>query len=1054
MRNKNTIIFLLIVFVGICAYNLYWTYVQFQSDQRIEEVTSNLNRLKAEKPDASNWSAADSAIEKEYNSVLRDSTFMNRRKRAVERSFTLGLDLQGGMFVTLEVGVEELVRQMASNPNDSSVLRAIACAQERQTAQAQAFVPLFVACFEELNPNESLGVAFSNEDLDINVSSTNAEVAEILVTEEESAIDRTFNIIRTRITQFGVVSPNLQKQESTGRILLELPGVKEPERVRKILQSTAQLEFYECQPWSAAYPVLTAINAKLRQEAGIDLETNDTTEVETAATDEETAEDDEEGETVSLSPDDSTADDFSTTDDLLSQDADSTGEELSTEELQEKFRRENPLFALLTPMDYEGLSQIGSTTPNVGVVLANDTANMRLLNEIFAREDIQALIPDKMRFAWTFKPKSQRQDGAGAQYYELITLFDDGEPAMSGDQVSVARQDFDPTSGDPVVSMNMTVEGAKTWGLITERNVGKHVAILLDGLVYSYPVVNEAITGGRSQISGGFEIDEAKDLANVLKAGQLPVPASIEGEETVGPTLGAENVNSGLNSFLLAFIVILIFMGIYYSKAGLVANVALIANLIFFLGCAAAFTIVLTMPGMAAVVLTVGMAVDANVLIFERIREEMAKDKTLKASIKAGFSNAFSSVMDANITTFLTGVVLYAVGIGPIRGFAVSLMIGIITSLISALIITRLVLDYYANKGKDSITFGFPFTTGLFDRVKLNMVGRRKTFYMISGVIVVVSLISMFTIGFKSGVDFQGGRQFVVEFLESDGSPSPLAQSDVGQIREDLSSKFEGENPIVKTLKFDHQLMITSSYLVTDRQATGQVTELLIDGLETSYGSKTINVLSTSDVGPTVANDIREAANYAVIFSLMIIFFYILMRFRKWQYSLGAIAAIFHDVIIVLGIFSLLSQFDLGFSLEVNQPLIAALLTIIGYSINDTVVVFDRIRENLGEMRASKISDIYNISIDQTISRTLITSVTTFLTALTIFLFGGDGIRGFIFAIMIGIIVGTYSSVFVASPISLDLLLRQSPELDQEQEQTKGKGKSKKKKSSKKKSKA
>ena len=1048
MRNKNTIIFLLIIFVGICTYNLYWTYVQFNSDQQIAEVTQNLNRLLADKPDAKDWTAADSAIEKEYTSVLSDSTFMNRRKRAIERSFTLGLDLQGGMFVTLEVGVEELVRQMASNPNDSSVLRAIACAQERQTEQAQAFVPLFVQCFEELNPNQSLGVAFSNEDLDINVSSSNEEVAAILNEEETSAIDRTFNIIRTRITQFGVVSPNLQKQESTGRILLELPGVKEPERVRKILQSTAELEFYETQSWAAAYPVLTAINTKLRQDRGIVLE-SDTAQTETAdGTGEEGSEgeaDDEDESDQVASPDDSTADDFSTTDDLLGED--STENELSLAEQQAKFERENPLWALLTPMDFQGLSQVGSNTPVVGVVAASDTAKMRKINELFADPDVASLIPDKMRFAWTFKPQSRGQDG-GAEYYELITLFDDGAPAMSGKQVSVARQDFGQT-GEPIVSMNMTVEGAKTWGLITERNVGKSVAILLDGLVYSYPVVNEAITQGRSQISGGFEIDEAKDLANVLKAGQLPVPASIEGEETVGPTLGAENVNSGLNSFLLAFVVILIFMGLYYAKAGLVANVALIANLIFFLGCAAAFTIVLTMPGMAAVVLTVGMAVDANVLIFERIREEMAKDKTLKASIKAGFSNAFSSVMDANITTFLTGVVLYAVGIGPIRGFAVSLMIGIITSLISALIITRLILDYYANKGKDSINFGFPSTIGLFNRVRIQMVERRKTFYMISGVVVLVSLISMFTIGFKSGVDFQGGRQFVVEFLEKDGSPAAMDLSDVGQVRTDLTDVFGDTEPVVKTLKFDHQLMITSSYLVKDRTATTLVDSLLRQGLKVNYGDKQVNILSTNDVGPTVANDIRQAAYLAVIFSLMIIFFYILMRFRKWQYSLGAVAAVFHDVIIVLGIFSLLSRLDLGFSMEVNQPLIAALLTIIGYSINDTVVVFDRIRENLGEMRSSKITDIYNISIDQTISRTLITSVTTFITALTIFLFGGDGIRGFIFAIMIGIIVGTYSSIFVASPISLDMILRQNPELDEEQVQTKSK---KKKKSSKKKS--
>ncbi|MEM7657002.1 MAG: protein translocase subunit SecDF [Bacteroidota bacterium] len=1042
MRNKNTIIFLLLVFIGICTYNLYWTYVQFNADQRLETVTNDLNDLKLQKPNDSTWTEAEQEIQKSYDALTSDTTFNNTRQKAIDRSFTLGLDLQGGMFVTLEVGIEELIKKMASNENDSALLKAIDCASAQQAEEAQAFVPLFVDCYKTANPNVPLGAVFSSEELEISVSTPDDEVIEKLNEEESSAIDRTFNILRTRISQLGVVSPNLQKQESTGRILLELPGVKDKERVRKILQTTAELEFYRTLTWREAYPVLLAINNKMRQDAGLVSEDSTATEEGDAGTEEAAGDDDEEADpTVELT--DSTADDFSTTEGLL--DGDSTAQDdASIEEQREEFLRENPLFRMLTLANVEGLNQIQSQTPSIAYALASDTIKMREFMEMLQKEEYRSLVPERMRFSWTFKAEPLSTEG-GPEYYQLIALYDDGEPALSGRDVSTARQDFDTQQGNaPVVSMNMTPEGAKIWALITEQNVGKHVAVLLDDRVYSFPVINEAITGGRTQISGGFDIDEAKDLANVLKAGQLPVPARIEGEETVGPTLGAENVTSGLKSFIAALIVILIFMGIYYARAGMIANLALIANLLFVLGCSAAFTIVLTLPGIAAVVLTVGMAVDANVLIFERIREEIAKGKTLKAGIKSGFSNAFSSVMDANITTFLTGVVLYAVGIGPIRGFAVSLMIGIITSLISALIITRLILDNYSNRGKDSLSFGFSFTTGLFDKIKINMVSKRKTFYMVSGVIVLVSLISMGTIGFKTGVDFQGGRQFVVAFSETSGSPSILSGEDVNKVRTDLTATFESNAPTVKTLRSNNQLMITSSYLVSDRSATTKVENLLEEGLKSTFPDRTAEILSTSDVGPTVANDIRQAAFYSVIFSLLIIFFYILLRFRRWQYSLGAIIAVFHDVIIVLGIFSLLSRLDLGFSLEVNQSLIAALLTIIGYSINDTVVVFDRIRENIGEMRASKISDIYNVSIDQTLSRTLITSVTTLLTALIIFTFGGDVIRGFFFAIILGILVGTYSSIFVASPIALDLIKRQNPELDEEQTESKTKKKGKK----------
>ena len=1022
MRNKNTVIILLIVFTAICAYNLYWTFVQFNIDSERSAKTEAFQAL----PDnESEWSAADSAVARDYEAFVNDDEIQSRFKSAIEQSFTLGLDLQGGMFVTLEVGMDELVRNLAASPDDSTLIAALECAKLRQQEEGAGYVPLFIECFNEIGPNKSLGAVFASVDLGIDVSTSDAAVEEILTEKAASAFDRTFNIIRTRIDQFGVVSPNLQKQTGAGRILLELPGVKEPERVRRLLRSTAKLEFYVTHPWDRGYTVLTEVNQKLASIQNPEDSTE--TAADTTMMDEVMAEAD-----ADTTEGDSAAADTGSVSEALASETlgqeDSTAfEDLSPEEQERRrreFARENPLWAKLSPANYQGLAEIGSRTPRVGFALSTDTAD---INEIFAMDEIAPLIPPDMKFVWSFKSTTEESD-----YFELIAIRvnADGEPDLAGDAVSNARQDFDPQNGQPMVSMRMTPEGTKKWGQLTTAQAAEngHVAILLDGKVYSYPVVNEPITTGNSTIQGDFTIDEAKDLSNVLEAGQLEVKVNIEGEETVGPTLGAENISSGLTSVVIALVITLIFMAVYYTRAGLVANLALIANAVFILGSAAAFTIVLTLPGIAALVLTVGMAVDANVLIFERIREELKRDKTLKASIRSGFSNAFSSVMDANITTFLTGVVLYAFGIGPIRGFAVALMIGIVTSLISALIITRLILDYYANKGGNSINFGFDWTTGLFDRLKLNMVDRRKTFYYVSGALVVASLALMLTQGFKTGVDLQGGRQFIVEFKQN-GEDYNLSGEEIEEIRGNLLEQFENNAPVIKTLSTDNQLMITTSYLVNDREGTDKVIDRMLEGLTASLDGIALDrdsIISTSDVGPTVANDIRDAAVLSIVFSLLIIFFYILVRFSYWQYSLGAITAVFHDVVVVLGIFSFLSLFDaLPFNVEINQALIAALLTIIGYSINDTVVVFDRIRENLGEMKASKLSDIYNVSIDQTISRTLITSVTTFLTALILFLFGGDVIRGFVFAIMIGIVVGTYSSIFVASPISLDLISRQ-----------------------------
>lgn len=999
MRNKNTVLALLLIFIGICGYNLYWTFVQFSSERKLASLEEQVTF------------SEDSLAQQQLDALKSDQAFQSRYQKSVDNSFTLGLDLQGGMFVTLEVGVEDVIRQLAgNNANDPAFEAAISCANEAQETAQQNFVPLFVECFREQAPGKSLGAIFANPERQISISTPDEEVIQMLNEEAASAIDRTFNIIRTRIDQFGVVSPTLQKQESTGRILLELPGVKEPERVRKLLRSTAVLEFWTTHNTVDAYRVLYNVNEELKKVMGI-VDEADVPAVDSLAQVDSTLTGEVDSALVAAAD---TADADTGFSSFTTDDGDNPDVAQGDLDAQvEEFKRNNPLLGILQLPDPSQI-QPTSAYPAIGRALGQDTAR---INRYLAREEVKALIPDDMVFGWTFKSVDEETDA-----FDLVALK---QMVLTGDKVTNARADFGQ-QGQPQVSMQMNVEGAREWANITENNVNRYVAIVLDGYVYSFPIVQGRIPNGSSVINGDFTVEETQDMANVLKAGQLPVPARIEGEDVVGPTLGEENIQSGWRSFLVAFVVTLAFMAIYYSKSGLIANVALFANLIFILGCFAAFTVVLTLPGIAAVVLTVGMAVDANVLIFERIREEQAKGKTLKASIKAGFGNAFSSVMDANITTFLTGVVLYAFGVGPIRGFAVSLMIGIVTSLISALIITRLILDYYANKGGDSIKFGTPFTTGLFDKIKLNMVERRKTFYTVSGALLVIFLISFATIGFKTGVDLQGGRQFVVEFVEQGTqNPAPLTSENVEQVRQDLTEAFENDAPIIKTLSSSNQLMITSSYLVNDRDATDEVQRIMMEGLNKNFGQLDKKVISSQDVGPTVASDIRRAAIFSVVFSLLIIFLYILIRFRKWQYSLGAIIAIFHDVIIVLGAFSVLSLLDLPFSVEINQALIASLLMIIGYSINDTVVVFDRIRENIGEMKSSELDEVYNASIDQTISRTLITSFTTFITALILFIFGGDVIKGFVFAIMVGILVGTYSSIFVASPIAFDLLKRE-----------------------------
>jgi SecD/SecF fusion protein len=973
MRNKNVIATLLVIFALICAYNLFYTFYTFS-------IESDLNSMTPQ----------------EKNEKFKDGDFNETYKNARKNSLSLGLDLQGGMFITMEVGVDEVIRALAENPTDSTFNKAIELARKKKITSQESFVDLFVATMKEIDPNASLASYFSNKDNGISFSTPDNEVIKLLKKEADDAIENTFKNIRTRIDQFGVTSPNIQLQGGSGRILLELPGVKDAERVRKLLKNTAKLEFWTTYTVEEAFPYLEKVNNKVKELKGIAVESD------SAKTDSATASSDtSKTKVASATANDSTSD----INKVLGKDAAAKNDSsLTDDEKRDKFLKENPFFAVLTFPNFQNMS---ASAPVVGYALIQDTAQV---NSYLNLPEVKEVLPDDLKLFWTAKPEAKE-----SQYLTLIAVksTSDNVAPLEGDVIERAKQDFDQ-GGAASVSMTMNSDGAQTWKKLTEANIGKSIAIVMDNLVYTYPTVNNVIPNGQSQITGNFSVEEAEDLANLLKAGKLPAPARIEGEETVGPTLGESNIQGGMFSFILGFFAVMAFMIIYYRSSGLVASLALLVNLFFLLGVSAAFQIVMTLPGLAGIVLTMGMAVDANVLIYERVREELGHGKSMKASIAAGFQNAFSSIMDSNITTFLTGVVLFAFGVGPIRGFAVTLMIGIATSLVAALFVTRFILEYQLAKGKKPLVFGNDASTRFFSKMDIKMTSRKKSFYIFSGTLTVLSLISIFTFGFKQGVDFKGGRQYIVEFSK------PV---DVDQVRENLTESFSGMSPIIKTIGNSNQLMITTNYLIEDGQANDKVISTLLSGLNKSQKVNKENIIKSSIVGPTVASDITRSAIYAVIFSLIIIFLYILIRFYKWQYSLGALASLFHDVIIVLGLYSFIGWLDiLPFSMEIGQDFIAAILTVIGYSVNDTVVVYDRVREDIAEMKTDSLNSIFNIAINQTLSRTMITSLTTILTAMILFTFGGEVIRNFIFAILFGITFGTYSSVFIASPIALDCL--------------------------------
>lgn len=986
MQNKGAIRLFAILLGLVCLYQLSFTVATRMAESTYEEMR------------ATDADEADKYLEEfKYNIFVKEYSYLECK----ERELNLGLDLKGGMNVTLEISLQEMIRSLSNNSPDSTFNQAIRQATVRMTDAQEDFVTLFGEEFEKIDPNARLAspaiFGYTLKDK-INGDATNAEVLEVIKAEKEAAIEQAFEVLRTRIDKFGVTQPNIQRLEGSDRILVELPGVKEPDRVRKLLQGTAKLEFWETYENQEVYGYLAEANKILRDLEAVSVEGSDEDSAEELALEgeevvEEVIEEVEEDTTQSLT------DLFGKADGSDSADA-AIGEE-SIEDLQ----KENPLFAVMSPAaSQDGLYR----GPVVGYASVKDTAKV---NEYLGMDRIRSIFPRDLKFYWTVKSIDPKDPAQVHQLVAIKVTSRDGEPPLDGSAISDANKDFGQFGASPEVSMRMTPDGANAWKRLTGENVGRSIAIVLDDYIYSFPTVQGEISGGVSSITGDFTIAEAEDLATVLKAGKLPAPARIVEEAVVGPTLGQESITNGAYSFIGAVLLVLVFMIIYYGTAGWAANLALIANVFFVFGVLSSLGAVLTLPGIAGIVLTIGISIDSNVLIFERIREELSRGTGMRLAVSQGYNAAYSAIIDANVTSLLTGIILYVFGSGPIQGFATTLIIGIFCSLFASIFITRLIFEgRLASKKAISVATGI--SKGAFSKVDVDFVNKRKMAYIFSGVVILAGIGSMATRGFNYGVDFLGGRSYMVEF------EGAVNTEDVSSA---LEGAFGGTAPTVKTFGTDNRVKVITAFRIDDDSETAddEVQAALIDGLAGIGGNA--QVLSSQKVGPTIADDIKRSAVLSIIFSLIVIFLYILIRFKKWQYSLGAVIALFHDVLFVLSLFSI-GYSIMPFSMEIDQAFIAAILTVVGYSINDTVVVFDRIREFQNEHQAKKysIAKVANGALNSALSRTVITSVTTFIVLLVLFLAGGETIKGFSFALLVGVIIGTYSSAFIATPMMLE----------------------------------
>lgn len=995
MKNQGFVVFLTIIVTLLCLYYLSFTFVsngvQKDAIAYASDESGNVDFAKKQSFLDSAWN------EPVYNLLGIEYTY----KEIKETELGLGLDLQGGMHVTLEVSPVDIIKGVSGNNDDPDFLKALSRASELQRNSQEDFVDLFEQAFEEVVPGGNLAPIFANaanRDKDISFQSSNADIIKLIKEEVSQAIDRSFNILRTRVDRFGTSQPNIQQLPGTGRIQIELPGVENRERVRKLLQGVAKLEFWEVVNFydQELSGPLSAVNSKL-----VDEDRLNATSLTDGSQDGEAAPAGQQDDLSSLlSGGDSTSADLAD-----GAQSDSTSlDSLANTQISEFF----------TMIRYpQGLVNLKDTTK---------------INRILARiqnGDLKGLVPPTIKFLWDVHA-IVLEDGSDEEVLPLYAIrVRRGDKALlTGEVVTDARQSFDERTA-PAVSMSMNSAGAREWKRITGENIGKRIAIALDDYVQSAPTVNSEIPGGQSIITGNFTLEEAQDLANVLKAGALPARTRIVEEAVIGPTLGKEAQGQGVISIVAGLLIVVIFMVVYYSKGGLVANVALLFNIFFILGILAQLNAALTLPGIAGIVLTIGMSIDANVLIFERIREEINNGSSLLAAISTGYSKAYSSIIDANVTTFITGIILFMLGQGPVKGFATTLMIGIACSFFSAVFITRVIVTLMTKKGdKSKLSFSNPFSKSLLSGLNIDFLSKRRFAYIGSVSFIAIGLALTFMQGgMNFGVDFTGGRSYIVAFN------NPVVAS---ELKVDLTDDFQNAGTEVKTYGSNNVVKITTSYLVTDEssEADETVEKALIAGVSEASGLTYIvddskvddqhfTISGSSKVGATIADDIKSASVESIIFSLIAIFLYILIRFKKWQFSLGAIIALFHDVLVVISAFAIARLFGMAF--EVDQVFIAAMLTIIGYSINDTVVVFDRIRENLAIRPHEKAIDTFNLSINNTMNRTLITSFTTLIVVLILLVFGGEVLRGFSFALFVGIIVGTYSSIFIATPSVIDL---------------------------------
>ena len=984
MQNK--------VFTGVIATLLALICLFYLS---FSMVTSHHNG-KAEE-----YAAGDETLYKEYiDSISTEKVYLGyyTYQQCREMEIGLGLDLKGGMNVTLQISVADVLKHLSNDNPDPNFNKAIANAVANQ-ADNNDFLQVFVDEYEKLDPNVRLAAIFSTHELKdrIKPGSTNDEVISVLREELNTAVDNSYNVLRNRIDRFGVVAPNIQKLEKDGRILVELPGVKEPERVRNLLQGAANLEFWETYKYEEVIAQLQSVNSAIAASRA-----NQEAVAEEVAAEEVVAE-----EVVA---------EAATTDSLSAALEDVVAENNEAAQM-EQFRKQNPLFALLIQDQFQG-------SPIIGYAHRNDTAE---INSMLASKIAQDILPSNLVTRWTVKAIDEKNT-----YYQLIALRagKGGRASMSGDVVVDARDDFDKYRGGSVVHMNMNSQGAKEWEKLTGNNIGNAIAIVLDDQVYSFPNVNGAIAGGSSEISGGFTPEEAKDLANVLKSGKMAAGVDIIQEDVIGPSLGKEAINSGIISFIVALIILMIYMVVIYGFIpGSVVNCGLLINFFFTMGILASIQAVLTLSGIAGIVLALGMAVDANVLIFERTKEELRSGKNLKTSIADGYKNAFSAIFDSNLTSIITGVILLMYGTGPIKGFATTLIIGIVISFFIAVFLSRIALEWISDKewGKN-ITFTTGISKNLLVNNNFNILGSRKIGFIISLVLVVIMTISFFARGVNQGIDFSGGRNYVVRFDEAVNTQ---------EVNRMLAPEFEGSSLSVIHITSDNQVRISTNYRIAENgdEIDQEIVAKIYNGVKGMVGEKGVeafeaeNIMSVQKVGPSIAEDIKTGAMWAVFFSLIAIFLYILLRFRDIAFSVGTLVSLAFTTYVIIGLYSLFYGI-IPFSMEIDQTFIAAILTVIGYAVNDTVVVFDRIREEVQLYPKRNRAEVINYALNSTLSRTMNTSLSTAVVLFVIFILGADTIRSFVFAMLFGVIVGTFATLFIATPIAYEIQKRRMAKKD------------------------